>query len=257
MTPDPSGLYYADLANPQSLNLYSYAQNNPLKNIDPTGLDCVYLNDAGDGVDQNGIDHNSSQGECNGSGGYWAPGNVSGASSVQTFSNSDLIAVASTTNGQNVTSVANCAGCSTQNPDGTLLGAFTQTIGNQSPSDMSFLFSNLAQNPLPRPMDQVGRQFPLMTQGQINLLCESAAAMNLGGTNPGGIVQQDTSNDTRENMQVNHGNNEGSVDPIREIRGRETIAINGFSGKGDAAAGALLIPGVTGACQQAAGARNR
>jgi len=42
MSPDPSQLYYADPTNPQSLNLYSYAQNNPLVNVDPNGLDCIY-----------------------------------------------------------------------------------------------------------------------------------------------------------------------------------------------------------------------
>jgi RHS repeat-associated protein len=41
-SPGPSGLYYADPTNPQSLNLYSYALNNPLKFIDPTGLYCDY-----------------------------------------------------------------------------------------------------------------------------------------------------------------------------------------------------------------------
>jgi RHS repeat-associated protein len=40
MSPDPSGLYYADPRNPQSLNLYTYGLNNPLSNIDPTGLTC-------------------------------------------------------------------------------------------------------------------------------------------------------------------------------------------------------------------------
>src|SRR5271165_6599935 len=44
MSPDPSQLYYADPTNPQSLNLYSYAQNNPLINIDPTGMDCIHVN---------------------------------------------------------------------------------------------------------------------------------------------------------------------------------------------------------------------
>jgi RHS repeat-associated protein len=59
MSPDP-WLGSMDIANPQSLNRYSYAQNNPLKYTDPTGLDCVYFNDAGTGVDgPNGIDHNS------------------------------------------------------------------------------------------------------------------------------------------------------------------------------------------------------
>jgi len=38
MSPDPSGLDYADITNPQSLNLYSYVANNPMVYIDPSGL---------------------------------------------------------------------------------------------------------------------------------------------------------------------------------------------------------------------------
>jgi RHS repeat-associated protein len=72
MWPDPSGLLAAKPASPQSWNLYAYATNNPLIYIDPTGLDCVYANDAGNGVES--IDHNSSSGECGGSGGSWVPG---------------------------------------------------------------------------------------------------------------------------------------------------------------------------------------
>jgi RHS repeat-associated protein len=37
MSPDPTQLYYADPTNPQSMNLYSYALNNPLRFTDPTG----------------------------------------------------------------------------------------------------------------------------------------------------------------------------------------------------------------------------
>jgi RHS repeat-associated protein len=40
LSPDPSQLYFADPTNPQSLNLYSYVRNNPLINIDPTGMSC-------------------------------------------------------------------------------------------------------------------------------------------------------------------------------------------------------------------------
>ena len=138
MSPDPSGLVYADLTDPQNFNLYSYVRNNPLRFVDPTGLDCVYLNNAGDGVDKDGIDHNSNQGECSENGGYWAPGNVSGNSSVHTSGSTDLIGIDSTSNGQGVFSVANCSGCSTTNSDGTLTGAMTQTFGNISAADFSY-----------------------------------------------------------------------------------------------------------------------
>ncbi len=54
--------------------MYSYVLNNPLKYVDPFGLDCAYLNDAGNGIES--TDRNSSIGECNGSGGYWVSGQV-------------------------------------------------------------------------------------------------------------------------------------------------------------------------------------
>jgi RHS repeat-associated protein len=38
LSPDPSGLDYADPSNPQSLNLYAYVNNNPLVSLDPNGL---------------------------------------------------------------------------------------------------------------------------------------------------------------------------------------------------------------------------
>jgi RHS repeat-associated protein len=47
LSPDPSQLYFADPTNPQSFNLYSYVLNNPLVNVDPDGLDCLYAQDSG------------------------------------------------------------------------------------------------------------------------------------------------------------------------------------------------------------------
>jgi len=71
MTPDPVG---GKPAFPQTWNAYAYVGNNPLNSIDPTGLDCVYLNDQGNGIDS--IDNQSSAGECQQTGGAWAPGTI-------------------------------------------------------------------------------------------------------------------------------------------------------------------------------------
>jgi len=76
MSPDPSGLLAQKPQDPQSWNLYAYARNNPLINIDPTGLDCIFANNAGNGVES--IDHNSNAGECGSKdvGGTWVAGYV-------------------------------------------------------------------------------------------------------------------------------------------------------------------------------------
>lgn len=86
---DGSGQQWQD---PQTLNLYSYVRNSPLSNIDPDGHDCVYLNDAGDGVQS--IDQSSSSGECGGSGGYWVQGAVTNAQI-----SGDALTLTGTTNG--------------------------------------------------------------------------------------------------------------------------------------------------------------
>jgi hypothetical protein len=82
MSPDPSGLAYAHPSNPQSLNLYAYALNNPLKYTDPTGMYCYYGDTGGgaqedaDKQDASQWDYHSSQSECetadeNGNKGQW------------------------------------------------------------------------------------------------------------------------------------------------------------------------------------------
>jgi hypothetical protein len=81
MSPDPSGLAYAEPANPQSLNLYAYVLNNPLINIDPTGLDCVWLTNDATGVEEVDADSETSQGDCTASGGYHVEGSLTGYAS--------------------------------------------------------------------------------------------------------------------------------------------------------------------------------
>ena len=68
LSPDPSGLSAVDMTNPQSWNRYTYALNNPLSNIDPTGLECVW--DDGSYDSNNDPDTGDYTG-CTGLGGAW------------------------------------------------------------------------------------------------------------------------------------------------------------------------------------------
>jgi RHS repeat-associated protein len=90
MSPDPANFGAVD-EYPQTWNAYSYVANNPLNAIDPNGLDCVYLNNSGNGVES--IDHSSNIGECQQNGGYWANGNVPNSSWVQINQNNDTATI--------------------------------------------------------------------------------------------------------------------------------------------------------------------
>jgi RHS repeat-associated protein len=70
MTPDPSVLDRADPTNPQSLNLYAYALNNPLRYTDPTGLEaaCHWGGNDWDDTTANG---GASYNDCISEGGSW------------------------------------------------------------------------------------------------------------------------------------------------------------------------------------------
>lgn len=83
-SPDPGWFFASRLEYPQTWNQYSYVLNNPLNAVDPDGYDCVYLNNAGNGVES--VDQQSSSGECGGSGGYWVDGT---ATKVTLFTNSN------------------------------------------------------------------------------------------------------------------------------------------------------------------------
>jgi RHS repeat-associated protein len=76
LSPDPSGLAYADMTDPQSLNLYAYVRNHPLSFIDPNGLECVWDDGSYDSIDDpktgNGdIDTYGNHSGCSSQGGTW------------------------------------------------------------------------------------------------------------------------------------------------------------------------------------------
>jgi RHS repeat-associated protein len=73
MSPDPYNAG-AFLDGPQTWNAYSYVVNNPLNAIDPNGLDCVYLNEGGDKVQE------VKSGDCRSEtdNGYYVNGTIQG-----------------------------------------------------------------------------------------------------------------------------------------------------------------------------------
>ena len=80
LSPDPLGPWVADAGDPQSWNMYAYGRNNPLTNIDPTGLDCVNFNSSG-GVSgitptNNTQTLNTQASNCGNNGGNWVDGTV-------------------------------------------------------------------------------------------------------------------------------------------------------------------------------------
>ena len=68
---DPGWFLVADPSNPQTWNQYSYALNNPLRFIDPTGMDACYWDDGT--YDDDPSDGGATEDECYDQGGTWIP----------------------------------------------------------------------------------------------------------------------------------------------------------------------------------------
>jgi RHS repeat-associated protein len=135
MRPDPAGLAAVDPSNPQSWNRYAYVLNNPLIYVDPNGLDCVYLNGAGTAVDgPNGVDRDSSSGECRDTGGTWFDGTIN-SNSIATDPNSDWVFAEGVGEATTGNSQYSCGGDSC---DKDALSAFANSMtGGSSPTTVS------------------------------------------------------------------------------------------------------------------------
>ncbi len=68
MTPDPAGVAFSMPSAPQSWNLYSYVQNNPLNFTDPDGRECVWDDGSFDSKDDASTGTYS---QCSGAGGHY------------------------------------------------------------------------------------------------------------------------------------------------------------------------------------------
>jgi RHS repeat-associated protein len=186
LSPDPSGLAAVDPANPQSWNRYAYVLNNPLSLIDPTGLDCVFLNDAGTSGEEIEKDNDPSIGEsglsasdwCGGQGGYYIPGSIPDLSYVSVNADNGLVSAYSNAWGYPAWSVAGAAG---SNP----WGAWTQTFGFNGPtaSDTLYLPANDKD-----PMAPSARRMLLAIANAAPTVCGGGAFVFAGREVSGGPV---------------------------------------------------------------------
>ena len=120
MSPDPAGVAFTSLSNPQSWNLYSYVQNNPLNSVDPDGRECVWDDGSFDSATD---EHTGSTGGCAAAGGtYYEPSTFTAGNGQDWSSapNADLAA-----------QVAESQAFAASLPDpGTAIGSSTSTSGS-------------------------------------------------------------------------------------------------------------------------------
>jgi hypothetical protein len=131
MSPDPDN-GGAEIAFPQSWNAYAYVLNKTLIYVDPSGRDCVYLNDAGNGLDgPQAIDRESSRGECVDTGGVWFDGTIN-SNSVRTDPGSDWVFAEGVDVGDMGTNAQYSCGGAACGQDA--LTSFTDSIAGGSPT---------------------------------------------------------------------------------------------------------------------------
>jgi hypothetical protein len=133
MSPDPSELLYADPTNPQSLNLYSYVLNNPLKFIDPNGLECIWDDGSFDSADDK---QTGSHAGCSAAGGTYADPHAFSQLNAGDWSgqaDSNLAAVAQALGSSSSVENVNVDGSGSIDQNGFDLSSFGLTLHQYAP----------------------------------------------------------------------------------------------------------------------------
>jgi hypothetical protein len=190
MSPDPAGPWFANAADPQSWNFYTYARNNPLINIDPTGLDCIFFGDTSGTISE--IDHGNSAQEASdcanapGGGGQWVNG-YTDASQMQYNSDTDSWNVASSDqNNVYFTTITQAdPNCTTNCQTGYSQFSFNSINSMMAAGSMSDFLQWLPANGVPN--SRPNAQYPLKPWLQAADLTMLKGVTNYCGPNGAGV----------------------------------------------------------------------
>jgi hypothetical protein len=260
MSPDPTG---GNLLNPQTLNKYSYTLNNPLIYTDPTGLDCVYINN------DSGTFENFNSGDCdnstaaNANSGYYIDATVN---SIAFNSQNQVVGYGTTTGSEGT--FDSFAGSTSAGVAAAFLNPYTEavsgseqtvTVNGSSPASPDLtslsLSSSIPAGGFPPIMNQIGPLPPprKMTPGEIRMWCEVATAMSAGGTVPGAVPPSPTEDTPDQNMLVP---SENARFP-GETKETVTRPMAPNTGTGNNAGNAAAMGGTYAGCVGAVTAANR
>jgi|GEM_PF-3467967 len=245
MSPDPAGLTYADPGDPQSLNLYSYVLNNPLKFVDPTGMACVWDDGSFDSEDDK---QTGNAGSCKGAGGTWldkgATGSLSGGQDWSNKADSYIADAA------NFSSATVNAGSGSASPVLSTLSTLAYTLGWTR--GMGFVAPNISYGP-----NSLGTQ-DMRRAGTVKNAIQryrDAGCPSSGG--PLGAGHFDAWKETASTMasgqinptQAEVGGYSGSISP--NSSGSMTMTINNTTGLASALGVSTYAPSLTGAVDAA------